>query len=77
MTRQDATKITQNTLLPVSLIGTLIFLAFQIGISYNDVEAHTQKIEAIEMESKEVIKTLKSIENRLIKMETALELLAK
>ena len=70
MTKQQATTITQNTLLPIGLIATLIFLAFQIGGSYSNVQANTSDIQ-------DVLKTVKSMESRLIKMETTLEVLAK
>ena len=70
MTKQQATIITQRTLLPIGLIVTLILVALQIGGKDNQLQANTSDIQ-------DVLKTVKSMEARLIKMETSLELLAK
>ena len=78
MTRAEkATKITQETLMPITLISTLLYLVFQIGGSYKEVQEHGLDIKNMQIESKEVLKTLKSVESRLIKIETSLEVLAK
>jgi len=70
MTKQQVTTITQNTLLPIGLIVTLILVALQIGGKDNQLQANTSDIQ-------DVLKTVKSMESRLIKMETTLEVLAK
>jgi len=70
MTKQQATIITQRTLLPIGLIVTLILVALQIGGKDNQLQANTSDIQ-------DVLKTVKSMEARLIKMETSLEILAK
>jgi len=70
MTKQQATTITQNTLLPIGIIVGLILVALQIGGKDNQLQANTSDIQ-------DVLKTVKSMESRLIKMETTLEVLAK
>jgi len=70
-------KITQDTLMPLTLIGTLLYVVFQVGGSYSQIQSNTKKISTIEIDSKEYLKTLKMIDSRLIKMETSIELLSK
>jgi len=70
-------KITQDTLMPLTLIGTLLYVVFQVGGSYSQIQGNTKKISTIEIDSKEYLKTLKMIDSRLIKMETSIELLSK
>jgi len=74
---QKVTKLTQDTLMPLSLIATLFYLIFAVGGKDHQLQANTAKIEIMQTADKELLKTLKSVEYRLIKMETSLELLAK
>ena len=70
-------KITAGTLLPVSLIITFVFLAFQIGTSYSKMQNNTNDIIMLKSDSKDVLETLRSLEQRQIRMETSLEMLVK
>ena len=74
---QRASKITQETLMPLTLIGSLLYIIFHVGMTFNRLEANTSKIEAMQIADRETLKTLKSMELRQMKMETTLELLAK
>ena len=73
MTKEQASILTQNTLLPISIVGTLICTAFLVGSQYSKIEDHSKAIAISQVESKEVVITLKSMESRLIRIETKLE----
>ena len=74
---QKVTKLTQDTLMPLSLIATLFYLIFAVGGKDQQLQANTAKIEIMEIADKEQLKALKSVEFKLIKMQATLDLLAK
>lgn len=70
-------QITQNTLLPISLVIAMAYVVFNFGGLSGQVKANSVKFNDYRVERKDMSKTLKNIESRLIKIETSLELLAK
>lgn len=71
---EKVNSITKDTLMPLSLIGALLWGGVQIGGSLTEVKANTVKIDTLKKESKETLSTLRSIESRLIRMESKMEL---
>lgn len=57
-------KIKESTLLPISLVSALIATAVTVGVTYQKVEAHEQKITAGEKFQQEVIDRLARIETK-------------
>jgi archaellum component FlaF (FlaF/FlaG flagellin family) len=70
-------KITSSTLIPISLVITFGYLIFSLGDSYSQIKDNKEEIIEIKKDEKEILSTLKSIENRLIKIETSLKMMAK
>jgi len=70
-------KITSSTLIPISLVITFGYLIFSLGDSYSQVKDNKEEIIELKKDDKEILYTLKSIENRLIKIETSLKMMAK
>jgi len=70
-------KITQNTLLPLSLVIALGYVIFAIGNSYSQITVNKNDISEVDTDIKEALKTLRNIELRLMKIETSIKLMAK
>ncbi len=66
------TKITQNTLMPVSFVGFIAYVIFMAGTYESELKAHTVEIERMRHDSKEIVTSLKSLEARLIRIEALL-----
>ena len=64
-------KINEKTLLPLSMICAIAYVAFLVGGTFSRLNAAESRIVGIE----ESFKTLKSIESRLVSIETKLEML--
>ena len=70
-------KITQNTLLPLSLVIALGYVIFAIGNSYSQITVNKNDISEVDDDIKAALKTLRNIELRLMKIETSIKLMAK
>jgi len=70
-------KITTSTLIPISLFLSFSYIIFYLGDSYSQVKSNKSEIMELKTDDKEVISSLKNIENRLIKIETSIKLIAK
>ena len=57
-------KLTESTLLPLSLVIVIITTAVTIGVTYQKVEAHEAKINRVEAFQQEVIDRLARIETK-------------
>jgi hypothetical protein len=70
-------KITATTLIPISLALSFGYSIFYLGDSYSQIKSNKEEIKELKTDDKEVISSLKNIENRLIKIETSIKLIAK
>jgi len=70
-------KITGATLIPISLAIAMAYVIFNSGGLSSQVDANTGQIISFKADSKDILKTLKNIESRMIKLETSIDMLAK
>jgi len=68
-------KITQDTLLPISLIAAIAYVIFLVGSGYQQLNANTLKIGELRADDREAITLLRDISERLSRMETTIALM--
>ena len=73
----EMTILNEKTLIPLSILGIVVYVIFFIGSSYQQVNANTDNIKSIKLNQLEVIRLLNSIDKRTVRIETKLENAAK
>lgn len=66
-------KITENTLVPISLLTVIVGGVFWLSSMYSKVEAHAKSMEVVEAKQDKHIEVLQSIDKRLTRIEAKLE----
>ena len=77
-TRESGTvkKITQDTLIPLSLIAAIAYFIFLVGSGYQQLNANTLTIGELRAVDKEAITLLRDISERLSRMEATIALMS-
>jgi hypothetical protein len=68
-------KITQDTLLPISLMAAIAYVIFLVGSGYQQLNANTLNIDKLRADDREAITLLRDISERLIRIETKIALM--
>lgn len=74
--REGLRKITQDTVLPISLIGAIAYIIFLVGSGYQQLNANTLTIGKILEDDKGSIVILRDICERLSRIEVKLSIFA-
>ena len=77
-TRESGTvkKITQDTLIPLSLIAAIAYFIFLVGSGYQQLNANTLTIGELRAVDREAITLLRDISERLSRMEATIALMS-